>query len=112
MTVLAVACLRSGFSAVVFACMQAGYKVVGVDNSPQEDPALQHDDYCFSSIDITKAEQTEQVAALVTSQGSGLQTLINNAGIADPYLPEGSSERLKHWNKVIDTNLTGRKQLK
>ena len=89
--------------------MQAGYKVFGLDLSPQEDPALQHADYQFSTVDIADIQQTQQVASNVSNQDSGLQVLINNAGIADPYLPESPSERIAHWNKVIQTNLTGKR---
>ncbi|DBA81511.1 TPA: hypothetical protein ACH3X1_007287 [Trebouxia sp. C0004] len=89
-------------------CMQAGYKVVGLDLSPQEDPALQHVNYHFRTTDITNVDQTRQVAAHVSREADGLQVLINNAGIADPYLPEDPMERIAHWNKVIQTNLTGK----
>ncbi len=88
-------------------CMQAGYKVVGLDNASQEDPALQHEDYHFSTTDITSIEQTKQVAKQVSSQNNALRVLINNAGIADPYLPEDPTERIALWSKVIQTNLTG-----
>ena len=88
--------------------MQAGYKVVGLDLSPQEDPALQHVHYHFRTADITDVDQTRQVAAHVNSEANGLQVLINNAGIADPYLPEDPMERIAHWSKVIQTNLTGK----
>jgi NAD(P)-dependent dehydrogenase (short-subunit alcohol dehydrogenase family) len=88
--------------------MQAGYKVVGLDLSPQEDPALKHVNYLFRTTDITNVDQTRQVAAHVSSEANGLQVLINNAGIADPYLPEDPMDRVAHWCKVIQTNLTGK----
>lgn len=86
--------------------MQAGYRVLGLDVAPQEDPALQHADYQFAAADISDVEQTAKIAAQVSKQG-GLQVLINNAGIADPFLPESPDEKIKHWNRVIQTNLTG-----
>ena len=86
--------------------MLAGYRVLGLDVAPQEDPALHHTDFQFSTADISNVEQTKQVAALVHDYG-GLQVLINNAGIADPFLPEGSEDKIKHWFKVIQINLTG-----
>ena len=88
------------------AYLQAGYRVFGVDVAPQEDPALQHDDYHFATADIGSVEDTKQIAAQVSSHG-GLQVLINNAGIADPYLPTNPDEKVQHWIKVIQTNLTG-----
>ena len=91
--------------------MQAGYKVVGLDLSSQEDPALQHVNYHFRTTDITDVDQTRQVAAHVNSEANGLQVLINNAGIADPYLPEDPNEKIAHWSKVIQTNLTGKQTL-
>ena len=86
--------------------MQAGYRVLGVDVAPQEDPALHHTDFQFSTADITNVEQTKQVAALVSDYG-GLQVLVNNAGIANPFPPEGSEDKIMHWFKVIEINLTG-----
>ena len=86
--------------------MQAGYRVLGLDVAPEEDPALQHADYQFLTTDISDVEQTKQVAARVSGQG-GLQVLINNAGIADPFMPESSDEKIQYWSKVIQTNLTG-----
>lgn len=88
--------------------MQAGYKVVGLDLSPQEDPALQHVNYHFRTTDITNVDQTRQFAAHISGDANSLQVLINNAGIADPYLPEDPMERIAHWSKVIQTNLTGK----
>ena len=87
-------------------CMQAGYKVLGLDAAPQEDPALQHADYQFAAADISDAEQVAKIAERVSNAG-GLQVLINNAGIADPFLPESPDRKVQHWNKVIQTNLTG-----
>lgn len=88
------------------ACMQAGYRVLGLDVAPQEDPELHHADFQFATADISNVKQTEQIAARVCNHG-GLQVLINNAGIADPFLPEGSEDKIKHWFKVIQINLTG-----
>lgn len=38
---------------------------------------------------------------------TGITVLISNAGIAYPYMPEGSAERLSFWSQAIQTNLTG-----
>lgn len=87
--------------------LEAGYKVVGLDNVPQEEPALQNADYDFRSTDITSGDQIKDLASHVKGQSNELQVLINNAGIADPYLPENPSEKIALWHKVIQTNLTG-----
>ena len=89
------------------AYLQAGYRVLGLDNAPQEDPALQHADYQFTSADIGSAEQVAQIAELVQQKG-GVSVLLNNAGIADPYLPSKPDEKIHHWMKIIQTNLTGK----
>lgn len=86
--------------------LEAGYRVLGLDVAPQEDPELHHADFQFATADISNVKQTEQIAARVCNHG-GLQVLINNAGIADPFLPEGSEDKIKHWFKVIQINLTG-----
>lgn len=90
--------------------MQAGYRVLGLDVALQEDPALQHADYQFAAADISNVGQTATIAAMVSEQG-GLQVLINNAGIADPFLPESPDEKNQHWNRVIQTNLSGISQV-
>lgn len=87
--------------------MQAGYKVMGLDSSVQEHPKLQHADYIFSMTDITNVAQTKELASTISKQGSKLQVLINNAGIADPHMPESPADRIAHWSKVIQINLTG-----
>ena len=81
--------------------------MVGLDSVPQEEPALQNADYDFRSTDITSSDQIKDLASHVQGQSNELQVLVNNAGIADPYLPEDPSEKLAHWHKVIQTNLTG-----
>lgn len=86
--------------------MQAGWSVVGIDNQPLEAP-VSHDNFHFHKIDITNAEQTRSLAKAVSSMKCGVTVLINNAGIADPYMPAGPADRVSHWNKVISTNLTG-----
>ena len=86
--------------------MQGGYRVLGLDAAPQEDPTLQHADYQFAAADISDVEQMAKIAKRVSDEG-GLQVLINNAGIADPFLPERPDRKIQHWNKVIQTNLTG-----
>ena len=94
---------------VIKACssLQAGYRVVGLDIASQEEPVLQHAEYEFTTTDITSADQIQQLASHVGSQVNDLQVLVNNAGIADPYLPEDPAEKTARWHKVIQTNLTG-----
>ena len=86
--------------------MQAGWSVVGIDNQPLEAP-VSRSHFQFHKIDITSAEETQSLAKTVRSMKCGITVLINNAGIADPYMPEGPADRMSHWNKVISTNLTG-----
>lgn len=39
---------------------------------------------------------------------TGLDLLVNNAGIADPYMPDGPPRaRLERWRRFLDVNLTG-----
>ena len=81
--------------------------MVGLDNVPQEEPALQNADYDFRSTDITSGDQIKDLASHVKGQSNELQVLINNAGVPDPYLPENPSDKTALWHRVIQTNLTG-----
>lgn len=87
--------------------MQAGYHVIALDNQPEEKP-IQDGDFEFHTVDITNPDQTQALAAEVKRMHKDVRVLINNAGIADPYMPDGVAERVAHWNRVIQTNLTGR----
>ena len=86
--------------------MQAGYQVIGLDTRPEEKP-ISNENFQFHTVDITSIEQTNRLAQAVKHMNIGVTVLINNAGIAYPYMPEGSAERLSFWSQVIQTNLTG-----
>jgi 3alpha(or 20beta)-hydroxysteroid dehydrogenase len=59
----------------------------------------------FQHLDVTNAEQWEQVVEASVSRFGRLDTLVNNAGIVKMGPLRGSS--LADWQQVIDVNLTG-----
>ena len=38
---------------------------------------------------------------------SAIHVLVNNAGNADPHMPQQAEAAAAHWRSMIDTNLTG-----
>jgi len=55
--------------------------------------------------DVKNPEQVREVVAATVSQFARLDILINNAGTS--WGAPVEEMRLEHWNKVIETNLTG-----
>lgn len=80
--------------------------MVALDNQPEEKP-IQNDCFQFHTVDVTSPEQTRDLADVVNKLNMGVTVLINNAGIADPYMPTADTERVCHWNRLLQTNLTG-----
>jgi NAD(P)-dependent dehydrogenase (short-subunit alcohol dehydrogenase family) len=61
----------------------------------------------FFPVDVRQEQAVaESIAATVATFGR-LDAVVNNAGIADPFLGPMESLDLASWQRVIDTNLTG-----
>lgn len=61
----------------------------------------------FFPVDVRQEQAVaESIAATVAAFGR-LDGLVNNAGIADPFLGPMESLDLAAWQRVLDTNLTG-----
>ena len=100
-----------------------GYKVLGIDaldavKLDEEDPAFKKN-YVHHVCDISCPEQVSKIwsAAEKAFGGGGstdpssleLACIVNNAAIADPYMPlQDKDARLAQWKSVIDINLTGK----
>ncbi|GLC59983.1 hypothetical protein PLESTB_001560700 [Pleodorina starrii] len=88
--------------------LSKGYRVVGCDLAPEEAP--EHKDvaaYSFVRVDVRRPEDVRALYLHVERLVGGphLNVLVNNAGIAAPYLD--TSDPLASWHAFIDTNLTG-----
>jgi NAD(P)-dependent dehydrogenase (short-subunit alcohol dehydrogenase family) len=93
-------------TARAFAAEGARVLVCDVDRPALE--ALGRTDAAIASIecDVSAAEQVDRMFDAVRSRLGGLDTLVNNAGIAGPT---GACEdiALADWQRTLDVNLTG-----
>jgi NAD(P)-dependent dehydrogenase (short-subunit alcohol dehydrogenase family) len=103
---------------------QNGYNVVGIDYAqhefaadapwgtaaaPEAAAAAVTQQLCaWLQLDLSKPEQVLSVREQIQRLGfNAVTVLVNNAGIADPYMQSGSlAERAALWQKYIATNLT------
>jgi len=60
----------------------------------------------FNSVDVSKAEQVEQMVATTVSTYGGLHVAVNNAGIGGAQAPTGEYP-LDSWRQVLGVNLDG-----
>jgi NAD(P)-dependent dehydrogenase (short-subunit alcohol dehydrogenase family) len=58
-------------------------------------------------VDVSSEADVERGLREVAERCGALDVLINNAGIADPYVPELEKLSLERWRQILDTNLTG-----
>jgi NAD(P)-dependent dehydrogenase (short-subunit alcohol dehydrogenase family) len=58
-------------------------------------------------VDVSSEHDVEAGMREVTNRYGRLDTLVNNAGIADPHVPDLAQLSLEHWRRILDTNLTG-----
>jgi NAD(P)-dependent dehydrogenase (short-subunit alcohol dehydrogenase family) len=58
-------------------------------------------------VDVASENEVQRAMRDVMERHGKLDTLINNAGIADPHVPDLEQLSLEHWRRILDTNLTG-----
>jgi NAD(P)-dependent dehydrogenase (short-subunit alcohol dehydrogenase family) len=100
---------------------QNGYNVVGIDYAQHEfaadapwdtaaapEAAAAGQRCAWLQLDLSKPEQVLSVREHIQQLGfNAVAVLVNNAGIADPYMQSDSlAERAALWQKYISTNLT------
>lgn len=77
----------------------------------QDDDILQQHQgqYTLLKADLSQADQVARaVSEALDFFGNGhINSLVNNAGIAIPSMPEKKEERKDAFDKFISTNLTG-----
>lgn len=96
------------------AFLQEGWKCVGIDiNEHQEeqtDPVLQAHQQHYKLIQADIGEEKEVQTAIQEASAflqKSINCLVNNAGIAQPYLEGNHSQRFRSWQKYLATNLSG-----
>lgn len=80
---------------------------IGVETGKhlQDDLLAQGLDVVFHELDVTKAEQWQDLAAAICRADGRLDILVNNAGVLDMLGPEEATEAT--WQKTIDVNQKG-----
>lgn len=63
--------------------------------------------YTFYKADISNRQQVQDLKSHVAERYKTVHVLVNNAGIANPYMPQGSGDAVDTFQKYIDVNLTG-----
>jgi len=58
-------------------------------------------------VDVSSEDDVERALREVTMRAGALDVLVNNAGIADPRVPDLEKLSLERWRQILDTNLTG-----
>ncbi|KAK9815984.1 hypothetical protein WJX74_002524 [Apatococcus lobatus] len=99
---------------ILHAFLQEGWRCVGIDISQhqeeQTDPVLQahQQQYKFIQADISDEKQVQTAIQEASSfLQRSINCLVNNAGIAQPYLEGNHSQRIQSWQNYIATNLSG-----
>jgi NAD(P)-dependent dehydrogenase (short-subunit alcohol dehydrogenase family) len=58
-------------------------------------------------VDVSSEPEVRKALEDVGNRYGTLDVLVNNAGIADPHVPDLEQLSLDHWRRILDTNLTG-----
>jgi NAD(P)-dependent dehydrogenase (short-subunit alcohol dehydrogenase family) len=61
----------------------------------------------FIQTDVSNQESVKAMVKKTISKFGSISSLINNAGIANPYTDQVEKLDLADWNRIIGTNLTG-----
>lgn len=101
--------------AVARAFVKQSYKVLGVDRlrpeALEDEDGAFHDAYRHLVVDISQQSEINFLSQEVQKQFGAearVDVLVNNAGVADPHLPQNDVELVERFNKILAVNLSGR----
>ena len=97
------------------AFIRKGYRVIGIDIDPckylEEEDDLFSENYRHIIQDVSDMKLVHDIWLRCQSAFPdilGIDVLINNAAIAEPIMPKTDIEdRIVHWRRVLDVNLSG-----
>ena len=97
--------------AIVEQLLGEGYRVAAFERDAEALGELtsQHkgDRFCPYEVDVGDESSVRSAVDDCVRQFGGLDALVNNAGISDPYNPQVECIELADWERVLRTNLTG-----
>ena len=103
-------------SGMLYLQLRAGnlWRPSGTATLPLPSPALPADEalgpnYAHVVLDIAAPQEVAFVGRSCQQHfgSSAIHVLVNNAGNADPHMPQQAEAAAAHWRSMIDTNLTG-----
>jgi len=84
-----------------------GLRVAVMDIDSEAGRDLERDGVLFIEGDVSAEPDVQDAIDITVNEYGGLDALINNAGISDPYSGPLEELSLEAWQDYIDVNLTG-----
>jgi NAD(P)-dependent dehydrogenase (short-subunit alcohol dehydrogenase family) len=84
-----------------------GMRVAVLDVDSEAGRELEQEGILFIEGDVSEESEVQDAVDITVNEYGGLDALVNNAGIADPYSGPLEELSLEAWQDYLDVNLTG-----
>lgn len=84
-----------------------GFRVAVMDIDVEAGRELELEGVLFIEGDVGEEEDVREAVELTVNEYGGLDAVVNNAGISDPYSGPLEELSLEAWQDYLDVNLTG-----